>query len=410
MAVKYSDAVIKRYLSDLDIYQLKDLRYPLRLRFHSDRINASWFVIKYAKGRTVWRKLGNWPSLDTKAILRILPDVLAKLALDLDNKDLSSSFYSLKELLTWYKDRSLSDRNLSHVRKNAIKSAITRHLLPILGDFPIKGINHAVLDERLFWPLQSKYTLSYVRSLWVVLKQTFKRANKLNIIESDPVSSYQFRDFIEAPILPKPCAIRSDEIAALLSNLRPLNSNQLILILMMLLHGTRIGETRQARWDHVSFSERRWFIPANHTKTNKEHILPLTDHAVSLLRGHREQQRENGYDGVNLFPNTTKRNPINQKQATSFIQSASGGQWQSHDLRKVARTLWMDIGVDYMVGELLLNHAMTRLDQTYIHTFAETQKRQALEQYHEWLNIQGLFFFLKSGSETVTRPRDLSIP
>jgi hypothetical protein len=38
-----------------------------------------------------------------------------------------------------------------------------------------------------------------------------------------------------------------------------------------------------------------------------------------------------------------------------------------------------------MVGELLLNHALSRMDKTYIHTYAAAQCRDALARYHGWL-------------------------
>lgn len=65
------------------------------------------------------------------------------------------------------------------------------------------------------------------------------------------------------------------------------------------------------------------------------------------------------------------------------------GEWSSHDLRKVTRTAWTDIGVDYMVGEQLLTHAMKNLDATYIHTAAEALKRRALEAWHRQLDQHG---------------------
>jgi hypothetical protein len=43
-----------------------------------------------------------------------------------------------------------------------------------------------------------------------------------------------------------------------------------------------------------------------------------------------------------------------------------------------------------MVGELLLNHTPSKLDQAYIQTHADTQKRQALDNYHQWLGDRGL--------------------
>lgn len=48
----------------------------------------------------------------------------------------------------------------------------------------------------------------------------------------------------------------------------------------------------------------------------------------------------------------------------------------------------MDLKVDYMIGEFLLNHAMSKLDEAYIHTEAQALKREALEKYHEWLDEQ----------------------
>jgi hypothetical protein len=65
------------------------------------------------------------------------------------------------------------------------------------------------------------------------------------------------------------------------------------------------------------------------------------------------------------------------------------GEWTSHDLRKVARTGWTDLGVDFLIGEMLVNHTMTRNVQTYIHTSAEQLKREALNKWHEWLDGKG---------------------
>ena len=55
--------------------------------------------------------------------------------------------------------------------------------------------------------------------------------------------------------------------------------------------------------------------------------------------------------------------------------------------------MWADLGVDYLIGELLLNHALDDLDAAYIHTHAMTLKRDALERWHLWLAARGLPFF-----------------
>jgi antirestriction protein ArdC len=65
------------------------------------------------------------------------------------------------------------------------------------------------------------------------------------------------------------------------------------------------------------------------------------------------------------------------------------GEWTSHDLRKVARTAWVDLGVDFLIGELLINHTMGQNVKTYIHSWVEVGKRDALEKWHSWLDGRG---------------------
>lgn len=116
--------------------------------------------------------------------------------------------------------------------------------------------------------------------------------------------------------------------------------------------------------------------------------LPLTVQAKALLERYRLVQQGRGYTGQFLFPGSSSQ-ALSATKASTMFTHLSHGEWSSHDLRKVARTAWTDLGVDYMVGELLLNHAMKDLDQAYIHTSAEQLKRQALETWHAYLDQRG---------------------
>jgi len=51
LAVTLSDAAIKRHIQDPSITQLRDPRYPVRVRFHACRERASWYVVRYAGGQ-----------------------------------------------------------------------------------------------------------------------------------------------------------------------------------------------------------------------------------------------------------------------------------------------------------------------------------------------------------------------
>lgn len=384
-----TDAEIRKQAGQ-PVRQLRDPRYPeLRFRYSSvDRARGAWHVIVRGK----WGKAGDFPSLTTKAMLTALPAILARRAIDTEATSLTSTWSRTGELLDWYLDRMLRDRNLSEKRKAGAKSAITCHLTPRLHDLPLAEVSKATLDQRLMWPLQERYALSFVRLVFNVLAVAMRKAHRLGMIEHNPMGSLRFGDFVGVRIKPKSSRLRERDLPDLLAKLanwseaRPADA---LLVLMMLCHGTRLGETRSALWRNVDLQAGQWFIPADDTKTKQNHTLPLTRQACALLSRYQAQQVAQGYQGAYLFP-ASRRGPLGATAASQVFAELSDRQWTSHDVRKVARTCWMDLGVDYLVGEMLVNHALRNMDATYIHTTAEALKRQALKRWHDQLDRLGL--------------------
>ena len=388
LTVAISDAEIRRHAGG-EVRQLRDSRYrEIRFRYSTtDRSRGSWHIVV----DQVWRKAGNFPAISTKTLITTLPAILARRVVDLSACSIITSWSRVGELLDWWLDRVSRDRNLSAKRKASAKSALTCHLLPRLGDLSLSDLGKVELDRRLMWPLQERYSLSFVRSVYGVLAGAFRQAMRLDMLPSNPMVGLKFSDFVRTRIKPKPARLRGDDLPVLLGKLgnhferAPIGA---MLALMMLCHGTRLGETRLARWRNVNLEAGRWFIPAGDTKTKAEHTLPLTTQACALLRRYQCLQAAQGYTGPLLFPGSHGA-PLSPSKANTLFTDLAKGEWSSHDLRKVARTAWTDLGVDYMVGELLLNHAMKDLDATYIHTTAEGLKRQALEAWHKHLDGQG---------------------
>lgn len=384
-----TDAEIRKQAGQ-PVRQLRDPRYPeLRFRYSTvDRTRGAWHVVVRGK----WGKAGDFPSLTTKAMLTALPAILARRAIDTEATSLTSTWTGTGELLDWYLDRMLRDRNLSEKRKAGAKSAITCHLAPRLHDLLLAEVSKATLDQRLMWPLQERYALSFVRLVFNVLAVAMRKAHRLGMIEQNPMGLLRFGDFVAVRIKPKSSRLRERDLPDLLAKLanwseaRPADA---LLVLMMLCHGTRLGETRSALWRNVDLQAGQWFIPADDTKTKQNHTLPLTRQACALLSRYQAQQAAQGYQGAYLFP-ASRRGPLGATAASQVFAELSDRQWTSHDVRKVARTCWMDLGVDYLVGEMLVNHALRNMDATYIHTTAEALKRQALERWHDELDRLGL--------------------
>jgi integrase len=52
----------------------------------------------------------------------------------------------------------------------------------------------------------------------------------------------------------------------------------------IILTACRSGEARLATWDEIDLENHIWTIPADRMKAGKEHAVPLTDDAVTLLK------------------------------------------------------------------------------------------------------------------------------
>jgi integrase len=386
LTVKLSDAEIERNAKKLHVRDLRDASHPaLHFRFAKNRSRGSWYLLN----KRTWHRIGGFPDLSTKQVVTALPALRLRVAAN--EGSTLSKWVTTGELLEWYAERMARDRSLSSKRKSTSASAIKRHLLPRLGDLPLSDLNKVTLDGELVWPLQESYSTGYVQLVFKLLVQAMRQAFKLGFISSNPMAGIKFSDFSKAKVGAKPSRLRGVQLLQLLEQLSHVLLTapaDAMLALMMLCHGTRIGETRQTRWSHISLAEREWFIPAEHTKTGVEHHLPLTDQVRGILIRYREIQLSKGYDGQFLFPARNGKT-LSEGQASAVFTRLGQGEWTSHDLRKLARTGWADLGVDHLIGELLINHAMGHNVKVYIQSDVMGRKRDALEQWHAHLDTKG---------------------
>lgn len=401
---KFTDTELKRLADIPVISNVRDHRYPaLRFRFGRDRTRGSWLLVRHVNGKSPTKKLANWPDIPAKAAIELLPKKLAELTADPDSIVNESGWVTLGDVLRWHMDRVLRDRSKSDDWKQNVRSLVSCQLMPRVGSLHLVQVKKSTIDDQLIWPMQEVRSLAYTKQAFGLVKTALSRAVKLELLRLNPLSEMVFKDSIDTPVRPKPCAIRPAQVPVLIERWREAGAvltAACMLPLLMLCHGTRISETRLAKWTNIDLVEGgEWYFPVEDTKTDQALRLPLTRHTLALLKAYRAQQKRTGYTGIYLFPRGDGA-PLSDNQGQTLIASIAGGEWTSHDLRKIARTLWLDLGVDYFIGELLLNHDIPDLQAAYIHTHAESLKRDALERWHLWLESKGLPFFA-----TETGPR-----
>lgn len=387
-AVKLSEAEVRRQAADVSVRDLRDPRHPgLYLRFWTNRERGTWHLVTGKR----WEPIAHWPELSVADVLAELPALRRRILRDPAATLAVSGMATVGELLDWYVARMVRDRSLSTKRKAGARSAVVQHLRPRLCGLAIAEVSAESLDKQLMWPCQASVSLSYLQQIFALLLTAFRQAQQLGMIEANPMAGMRFKDFTKARVRPKAARLRDVQLPELMQQLAHAFERapgDAMLALMMLAHGTRIGETRMARWADISLASAEWFIPAANTKTRTEHRLPLTAQMEALLIRYRAIQQGQGYEGVYLFPNR-RGLPLSETQASSVFSRLGQGEWTSHDLRKVSRSTWTDLGIDGHIGEMLLNHTLGKIASTYIHTQAMQQRRAALEKWHAWLDQIG---------------------
>lgn len=362
---------IKRCLASDENYQIKDKRYSLYFKKHANGVSGCYSLRIYKKGEQKYKKIGNYPVNKPKDVILAVPRIL------LGNDSGMSKCVDANSIVDWYQTRVSSTYALSNSRKAQTLSIIKNHL----QDLPrLDGIE---LLDFVFQRVRSHCALSTAHAVVSVLKTAYSRALKMRVIDIDPLAGIKISDVSVEKKKPKGCHLTTDDFLEA-GRSGAFSSN--FLVMWCLLHGTRINETRTARWQDISFENATWTIPASHTKTKQEVVIPLTKMALKLLKRHRRLSK-----GFYLFTGRYGR-VISRSSATGLFRSLSKGKWSSHDVRKRFKSIIHELRTDYYIASSLLNHKGGILDKTYIHADVMKLKLDALEKYNSFLIEKGFRF------------------
>ena len=159
---------------------------------------------------------------------------------------------------------------------------------------------------------------------------------------------------------------------------------------LLTLTGQRKSEVAEAQWSEIDLAKKLWIIPATRMKSGAAHVVPLSDDAVTLLKG---LPRFNGGDF--LFSTTFGKKPVNgfskgkarlDTKMLAILQkqdaAAELADFVIHDLRRTVRTGLSGIpGISDLVRELVIAHTKPGLHRVYDQFSYADEKRQALDAW-----------------------------
>ena len=107
---------------------------------------------------------------------------------------------------------------------------------------------------------------------------------------------------------------------------------------------TRPTELRAAQWKEFDLESGEWRIPAERMKMRRQHLVPLSRQAISILR---ELQKYSG-EGIYLFPSIrTEVRPISDATMLNALRRMGYQKHEMsvHGVRSIASTLLNELGI-----------------------------------------------------------------
>jgi integrase len=150
------------------------------------------------------------------------------------------------------------------------------------------------------------------------------------------------------------------ELARLLGALDAHAGNYADLFRLLLLTGSRKGETMKAAWSQFDLDSATWTKPAATTKQGRPHRTVLSPEAVALLRDMRARATS-----PLLFPKTSTS--ALQRAWRRACEAAEISEIRVHDCRHSFASLLVSNGLSLPVVGALLGHTRMQTTQRYAH-------------------------------------------
>lgn len=152
-------------------------------------------------------------------------------------------------------------------------------------------------------------------------------------------------------------ALPYTEIASFMAALNGQPGNAASLLEFTILTAARTGETLGARWSEVDLKAKVWNIPAERMKGHREHRVPLSPRAISILTKMSSVRHD---VGDFIFPGSQLGKPLSNMAMLALLRRMKRDDITVHGFRSAFRD-WCAEQSNYPneVAEMALAHAVS---------------------------------------------------
>lgn len=358
----------------------------------------------YADGRKYWR-LRYWMSGKEKSLsLGVYPDVGLKAARKkrdaerehLDNKldpsaerkadkiraktASANSFEAVAD--EWYGKQShiwVASHSLD------VRRRLDTNVYPFLGHRPIAEIAAPELLDTIR-KIESRGAHDLAHRVLSVCGQVFRYGVATGRCKGD--ISRDLRGALTPHRKKSQAAIRPEELPTLMRAIAKydeLGDKQTKIALQLLaMTFVRTNELIGAQWGEFDFDGRMWTVPATRMKMKQEHLVPLSQQVIALLKELKEIGRGSSF----VFPGRSRDKPVsNNTMLFALYRLGYKGKMTGHGFRAVASTTLNEQGFRSDVIERQLAHS-ERDDVRAAYNRAEylPERKKMMQQWADHLD------------------------
>lgn len=183
-----------------------------------------------------------------------------------------------------------------------------------------------------------------------IIKQATRYGAIIGYLPMDPLSGLT-KKYVGGDEKPRTRTLTHNEIRKLWAS----DSVHTPLLKFLLLTGQRIGEAQKALW--LDIDHDRWTIPAENSKNNKPHWVPIVAASKKLLKS-----IPSGRDHIFGIRSTTGTQAWLRRWCG---REGINPSFTPHDLRRTLVTDLNELGVEPYIVEKLVNHSMSGVMAVY---------------------------------------------
>lgn len=347
---------------------------------------AKAFILNYrTDGRERRITIGSYPDWTVKAardhakMLKRQVDVGAD---PMAERHADRAAPTMDSLADRFVDEHLSKRRPS--TQTDYKGILRLYIRPALGKIRVADLRHADV-ERLHATVAKKAPYRANRTV-AVLSKMLSLAVKWEMRLDNPARGVE-----RAPEEKRERYLSAAEIARLAAALAGIPEKASAnAIRLLLLTGARKSEVLKARWAEIDLDAGVWRKPSAHTKSKKEHRVPLSAPArllLSEMRVEADKELKRGGKAEFLFPGDSDDKPLGDIKRTWLAVCTKAGLgkmvagrdragkpaqvWEGdarlHDLRHTYASILASHGLSLPIIGQLLGHTQAQTTARYAH-------------------------------------------